>query len=547
MRRSFAAAAAGIVALPLVAGGFLLQSRQVRDGARLFDQVLGYVSDRFVDTLDTGTLYEKAARGLVHELKDPYTVLMSPKELQSFQRTTGGRYGGVGMQIEDQQGLITVSRVFPNTPAENAGILEGDKIVQIDTQSTRGWKLQQVSNTLIGTPGTKVNVKFARPGVTEPIQVRFTRAVIHIPAVPYALMLDNKVGYIPLQQFNETATTEVQRALKRLTAEGARSLVLDLRGNPGGYFDQSQTVSNLFLKPGLEIVSVRGRATEPQTYVSKDEPVAPTIPVVILTDGGTASASEIVAGALQDHDRALIVGTTSFGKGLVQSVFNLDGGYAIKMTTAKWFTPVGRSIQKERKLLPSGEFVEVHPDSLESDSARKARPAYRSDAGRIVYGGGAITPDIIVKPDTLTTPEQALAKALAPKAQEAYVTLSSYALELKPTVTRSFTVKPEWRGEFYTRLRAAGIQIDRAQYDAGSAYIDRLLDRRVSRLAFGDSTAKRREIPDDVQLRRALEILERAPTQQELFVIAARTATASLPPRRSAPDAVVQGGAPAKP
>ena len=547
MRRSSAAAALGIAVLPLVAGGFLLQSRQTRDGARLFDQVLGYVSDRFVDTVDTGALYEKAARGLVHELHDPYTVLMSPKELQSFQRTTGGRYGGVGMQIEDQQGLITVSRVFPHTPAEDAGILEGDRIIQIDTQSTRGWKLQQVSNTLIGTPGTKVNVKFGRPGVTEPIQVRFTRAVIHIPAVPYALMLDNKVGYIPLQQFNETATEEVERALKRLTAEGARSLVLDLRGNPGGYFDQSQTVSNLFLKSGLEIVSVRGRAAEPQTYVAKDNPVAPTIPVVILTDGGTASASEIVAGALQDHDRALIVGTTSFGKGLVQSVFNLDGGYAIKMTTAKWFTPVGRSIQKERKLLASGEFVEVHPDSLESDSARKARPTFKSDAGRMVYGGGAITPDIVVKPDTLTTLEQTLAKALAPKAQETYVALSAYALELKPSVTPSFTVKPEWRGEFYSRLRKAGVEIDRAQYDAGSEYIDRLLDRRVSRLAFGDSTAKRREIADDVQLRKALDILKRSPTQKDLFVIAAQTATASVAPRRPSQGAVVQGGVPAKP
>jgi carboxyl-terminal processing protease len=241
-----------------------------------------------------------------------------------------------------------------------------------------------------------------------------------------------------------------------------------------------------------------------------------------LTDGRSASASEIVAGALQDHDRALIVGTTSFGKGLVQSVFPLEGGYALKMTTAKWYTPNGRSIQKERKLLPSGEFVEVMPDSLETDSARRSRPAFRSDAGRIVYGGGAITPDIIVRPDTLTTAEQKVFNAFAPKTAEVRATLMDYALELKKGVRPDFAVQPAWREEFYRRLQAKNVTLDHAQFEQAGSEIDRLLGNTVARLAFGDSTAKRRSVSDDTQLVHAIQVLRQSQSQKDLFVIAQR-------------------------
>ena len=191
---------------------------------------------------------------------------------------------------------------------------------------------------------------------------------------PIAIMLDGNIGYVPLQQFNETATEELEASVKRLIGEGAKGLILDLRGNGGGYLDQSATVANLFLNKGQEISSVRGRGGIPGSPLRQRPSRRAEIPLIVLTDGRTASASEIVAGALQDHDRALIVGTTSFGKGLVQTVYPLDGGYALKMTTAKWYTPSGRSIQKERKLLPDGSFVEVLPDSMETDSVRKITP-----------------------------------------------------------------------------------------------------------------------------------------------------------------------------
>jgi carboxyl-terminal processing protease len=519
-RRRTALIAAAL--LPIAAGGFLLQSRASTDGARVLDQVLQLVSQRFVDTVSTGALYEKAARGLVKEHNDPYSELFTPKELASFSQQTNGKYAGIGMQIEDQQGAITISKVFPHTPAEAGGVREGDRIAYVDTLSTHGWKTQQVSDYLIGVPGTKVTIKFQRPGVPDLITSTFTRQVIHIPAVPYAIVLDGKIGYVPVQRFNETATDEVESAVSRLAKQGVKGVVLDLRGNPGGILDQSTAMSNLFLKDGQEIVSVRSRTSDTQRYTTSGNAVFPTLPLTVLTDDGTASASEIVAGALQDHDRALVIGTTSFGKGLVQTLFPLDGGYALKITTAKWYTPSGRSIQRERKF-ENGKFVEAQPDSLETEAKKKDRPAYHSDAGRIVYGGGGITPDIIVRDDTLTTAEQTLSKAFAPKTQDVYVTLADYALELSRRAPKEFTVEPQWREEFYRRLTAKGVTIDHAQYAAASRYVDRLLEQKVARYVAGDSTAKRRDLPFDAPLRKAIEVMEKGQSQGDLFTIAAAT------------------------
>jgi carboxyl-terminal processing protease len=522
MRRARIAALTGVLLVPLAVGAFAMQERSAREGSRLFSQVLDLVGSRFVDSVDTGDLYEKAARGLVAQLQDPYSELMSPKQLQGFNTNTAGRYGGIGMRIEEQPGKgITIVQVFHNTPAERAGIREGDLIVAVDTLSTRGWSSRRVADSLTGQPGTKVTVTFARPGATEPIKATFTRAVIHVPAVAYSMQFDGNIGYIPVSGFNETATQEVAAAIRKLQTGGAKALVLDLRSNPGGFLDQALQMSNLFLNEGQEIASVRGRNVDPQTYVAREKPSAPDIPLVILTDQYSASASEIVAGALQDHDRAVILGTTSFGKGLVQTVFNLDGGYALKMTTAKWYTPSGRSIQKERKVNAEGQFVEVRPDSIETDSARKSRPTFKSDAGRTVYGGGAITPDLIVPPDTFTTAEQEYRKATAAKSPDIYVTIYDYAYELKSKVKPDFTVPPEWRAELYQRLKKKGIEIDPKLYEGASHLIDRELELRVARLAFGDSAAKARQLDDDTQLKKALELLRKGQNQKELFTLVA--------------------------
>jgi carboxyl-terminal processing protease len=523
----------GALLAPLLVGGFVVQERGPREGARLFDQVLTLVSDRFVDTVDTATLYEKAARGLVTQLEDPYSELFSPKQLARFSTQSTGRYGGIGMQIENQEGNITVVKVFSNTPAQRAGVQEGDRIVAVDSASTRGWTTTQVSDTLVGDIGTRVWVRFARPGVTEAIEHRFTRAEIHVPAVQYYMLLDNNVGYISLQTFNETAADELTDAVQKLSRQGAKSLVLDLRGNPGGILDQALSISDLFLREGQQIVSVRGRHGQNQSYITRRGSHFPSIPMVVMTNGFSASASEIVAGALQDHDRALVVGTTSFGKGLVQTVFPLEGGWALKMTTAKWYTPSGRSIQKDRTPTQPGTVAQTQAepapdpeqpasDSTETEAVKKNRPIYRSDAGRIVYGGGGITPDVIVPEDTATTAEQEFARAVAPKAGVLRAALYDMALQIKNNggVQPGFGVKPEWRNELYRRLQAGNVTSDRAAYDKAQGLVDRWIGDQVSQLAFGDTGAFRRRIPEDPQLMRALEILKRGSTQKDLFALA---------------------------
>jgi len=537
MLRSRTAAVASLLLLPMVAGGFLLNQDPVRDTPRLLDQVMSIVANRYVDSLGAQDVFAKAAHGLVRELNDPYSELFAPKQSEEFSRSTGGRYGGVGMLLEEQKvgagTSIIVRTVFPHTPAEEGGVMEGDRVVKVDTMNATDVKIDRVSDALRGVAGTMVNVVFARPGVAVPVKLAFKRAIVHVPAVPFSTMLPDKVGYIPLQTFNENTAEEVQAAATKLVSEGARGLVLDMRDNGGGIVDQALAVSSLFLKDGQSIVNVRARNTPDEIERASSAHLATQPPLIVLSDGGTASASEIVAGALQDHDRALVLGTTSFGKGLVQSLFPLDGGYALKITTGKWYTPSGRSIHRERTLLPDGRLVENKPDSLETETSKKSRPKFSSDAGRTVYGGGGITPDVIVPDDTLSTPEQEFLRSLAPKAQAFVTTMNQYAFELKGSPA-SFTVTPAWREELRRRLTAAGVTIDPKYEPTATKVLDRELDRRVARLVLGDAGAKKRALGEDHQLVRAVELLTAARSQDALFA-AGRAAAATSSSAHPAP------------
>ncbi|HVX42182.1 MAG TPA: S41 family peptidase [Gemmatimonadaceae bacterium] len=521
MPRFRTAAAATLLVVPIVAGGFLLQEPPARANALLFDQVMSLVSNQYVDTLPPGTAYAKAATGLVRELHDPYSELFSPKQSEDFNRSTGGRYGGTGMAIIEQApGVVVVDQVFPNTPAEEAGVAEGDRIVAVDTASTVAMSSAKISDLLRGVPGTNVTVTFARSGVPEPIKAKLTRRVIHVPAVSYTAMLGDHVGYIPLQTFNENTADEVAGAVDSLVTAGAKGLVLDMRDNGGGIVEQALQTSSLFLREGEPIVSVRARNQPTEMARSNGRHLALTIPLVVLIDGGSASATEIVAGALQDHDRALLVGTTSFGKGLVQSVYQLDGGYQLKLTTGKWFTPSGRSIHRDRKLLPDGEFVVVHPDSG-ADTA--AAPVYRSDDGRKLYGGGGIRPDVIVPDDTLSTADRDFLRAAAPSAQSINKVLQEYSLALKGSVGREFTPPASWGTELMHRISAAGVKLDPKFDSTAKAFLTHDLAHRVARLSFGDGAAKARELATDHQLAKAVELLSHSTTQAQLLAAASPT------------------------
>jgi carboxyl-terminal processing protease len=420
---------------------------------------------------------------------------------------------------EPTKGTIVVDRVFPNTPAEEAGVREGDHIIAVDTIPTASLEYGKVSDLLRGVPGTPVSVTYSRPGVAEPIKLHFKRRIVHVPAVAYTGMLGDHIGYIPLQTFNENTAEEVQASVDSLTKQGAKGLVLDMRDNGGGIVDQALETSSLFLREGQEIVAVRSRSQATEVVRSTGTHLALSIPLVVLVDGGSASATEIVAGALQDHDRALVIGTNSFGKGLVQSVYQLQGGYHLKITTGKWFTPSGRSIHRERKLLPNGQFVEVHPDSLGKDST--SRPRFKSDAGRVVYGGGGIRPDIVVPDDTLSTVERDFLRAVASKGQAISTVLQDYALQLKGTVARDFTVPATWGPELMRRLSAAGVTIE-PKFDATAReFLTRDLENRVARMSFGDAAAKARNVAQDHQLTKAVELLQRTTSQAQLLAAAA--------------------------
>lgn len=510
---------AGFVAVLVAAfllGGFVAPRAEQQAGPDLFRDVLTLVSTRFIDTLDVSEVYERAAEGLVQELEDPYAALFSPEDMEDFTVAYEGHYAGVGMLIEAQPEGAVVRRVFPSTPAERMGAQAGDRIVSVDGESVRGWPLERISNALKGEPGTDVDVLFLRYGVREPLDVTITRAVVRIPAVPYATLVENDVGYIPLLQFNETAGDEVATAVRQLLDQGAHGLVLDLRGNGGGIVDQAVDIASLFLPEGAPIARQWERASDDRVYTNTTTPLAAAVPLVVLVDGASASASEIVAGALQDHDRAVILGTTSFGKGLVQTAYRVNGGYVLKMTTGKWFTPVGRSIHRERTLV-NGRLVEV-TDSAHFATGRDERPTYHSDAGRVVYGGGGIMPDLVVEGDTLTTPEQQLVAEILPFSPQFSTTVFDYAATLKDQVGDDFVIRQEWRDELFQRLQDKDVDIDRATFDAGASYIDRLLLDRVGRLAFGDGYVKMRDAENDSQLMRAVDIIHEGGTrQQELF------------------------------
>jgi carboxyl-terminal processing protease len=515
MPRFRTAAAATLLVIPIVAGGFLLQESPTRANAQLFDQVMSLVRNQYVDSIPQGVTYEKAARGLVKELNDPYSELLSPKESETFERSTGGRYGGTGMLLGEQApGVIVVERVFPNTPAEDAGVQEGDRVVAVDTTKTTSLAITKVSDLLRGEPGSQVNVTYTRPAVTEPIKLRFVRRVIHVPAVAYSGIFGDHIGYIPLQTFNENAAEEVATAITQLVEQGAKGIVLDMRGNGGGIVDQALKTSSLFLRDGQEIASVRSRNQPSEILKSGGHHLALTLPLVVLVDEGSASATEIVAGALQDHDRALVVGETSFGKGLVQSVYQLSGGYHLKITTGKWYTPSGRSIHRDRQLTLSGALVEVRPDSL-IDSTKK--PAFKSDGGRVVYGGGGIHPDVIVTDDTLTTEERDFIRAAAPQRQAINTVLQNYALQLKGTVQRDFKAPATWSTELIARMNTAGVKLDPKFQTAERTFLTRDLENRVTRLTFGDAAAKARNLAEDHQLLKAIDLLEHSTTQAQLL------------------------------
>ena len=534
MHRSRAVAALAVLTAALVTGGWFLQRGFASDlapggSSALFDHVFERVAQSYVDSIPAKSLYLKAAAGLVDRLGDPYSAFLPPDQLSSLNETTSGSYVGLGVQVDLRDGWLTIMAPVPGSPADRAGIQAGDRVVSVDGQSTNGWNLEQASRALRGRPGTTVTLEIARPGVADRLPFHIVRQDIHVASVRHPMMLTDRVGYAALTIFSDSAADELRNAIGALRRRGMQTLVLDLRGNPGGLLEQGVGVSEMFLNRGQVIVDMRGR-TKAATHDIRNSTsqLWPDLSVIVLVDGHTASAAEIVAGALQDHDRAVIVGAPTYGKGVAQSVFPLgDGDAALKLTTARWFTPSGRSIQKlhEDTTSDTGDSAIAHPDTTHA--------VYHTDDGRAMYGGGGIAPDVLVRADTADS-VLAFQEELGADIQKFRDALTETALAVKSAhgvASPEFTVTAAMRDALWRRLQAKHVALTSAQFAAAAPLVDRLLGGEIARFAFGADAAFRRSVARDTVIATALDLASHARSQHDLLMEAARTTTHVAPSR----------------
>lgn len=401
MKRKIKIGAAAIVVaviMALFAVSFAQNSKDsIYSLVKLSSDIAFKINARYVDELDIQELIYSGIRGMIEKL-DPFSEFLEKKDFDHLMEATSGKYSGLGMTIFLKDDWVTVVSPMEGTPAYRMGLRAGDRVIAIDDQSTKGMSTQDASNLMRGDAGTKVKLTITRPGADEQLEYTIERAVITLKMVPYAGVIHdgkNKIGYIRLARFGEEAENELEEAIARVTAEDIDGLIFDLRSNGGGLLNQAVQVANDFLPKGSEVVYTQGRVSDQnRKHFATSDPKVPDIPMVVLVNEMSASASEIVAGAIQDSDRGVIVGNTTFGKGLVQQIYQLSEGAALKLTTAKWYVPSGRCIQKDsRSTRHPDDLNEVDTTAIDSSKLE----IFHTRGGRIVYGGGGITPDITVE------------------------------------------------------------------------------------------------------------------------------------------------------
>ena len=350
----------------------------------------------YVDDIDAGEIIETGIDAMLKSL-DPYTVYISESEIEDFKFMTTGQYGGIGALIRQNNNYIVIAEPYQGFPAANAGLIAGDKILEIDGKKMEGKKTSDISELLKGQPNTNVVIKIERYGVEKPITIELTRKEVKVPSVPYYGMLENGIAYIILTRFTHGASKEIRDALTSLKKENEiKGIIFDLRSNPGGLLMEAVNISNLFIPKGEEIVSTRGKVAEwDKTYTAPREAMDKTIPLVILVNRGSASASEIVSGAIQDFDRGVIIGERTFGKGLVQTTRELSYNSKLKVTTAKYYIPSGRCIQ-------ALNYSHRNEDGSVGKIADSLVSEFSTKGGRPVFDGGGINPDIIIESEIIS-------------------------------------------------------------------------------------------------------------------------------------------------
>lgn len=465
----------------------------IRKMYELYFKTLDRITNYYVDSVAEGQLIEKSLETLVNSL-DPFSEFMTPDESRDFQIHTQGAFGGIGIQIGLRDNWLTVIAPIDGTPAMKVGLMAGDRIIEINGESTKGWKLSKAVKVLRGDPGTKVRIKVARKGVDKPLEFEITRAIIKIKSVPFYTILKDDIGYVRFTEFTNNSSIQLKDALLSLKREGAKRFIVDVRTNPGGLLSEAVKTASLFLESGKVVVSTRGRtpsSVEVDTSVNMGDAFT-DVPILLLVDRGSASASEILAGAIQDWDRGIVMGDTTFGKGSVQRLFPLDYGYILKITVAKYYTPSGRCIHKSKW----HGFLEDESDTLKTE-----KEFHTLVLKRPVYSGGGISPDIYIVPDTIGG---FIAKLLAKSA------FFNFAVEYKVkhgAIPEKFDLSKEILDEFKDYLRKNGIEFKDYEFKENIDIIKRVLGSNIAEVYFGEKGRYSYLVAHDPIVKKAVSIL----------------------------------------
>ena len=497
----------------------------LRDSLHSFTNVYSLVEQNYAEPMNTDktdkAIYDGAIPGMLHVL-DPHSNFYDPKAYAQMREDQHGKYYGVGMTIQPQptasgKTKIVVLYPFEGTPSYKAGIRPGDEVLTVDGKSTEGMDTAGVATLLKGARGTHVSVTIAREGAARPIVFDLVRDEIPRPSVDLAFLIRPGVGYIRVNSFIETTSREVGDALDNFG--DIHGLILDLRGNPGGLLNEAVNTSDKFLQKGQIVVSQRGRAFPDQVYRATRGEEGPKFPIVVLVNRGTASAAEIVSGALQDHDRALIVGETTFGKGLVQTVFQITENTGLALTTYHYYTPSGRLIQRNYDHVSLYDYYYVRNDDAKTKDKANLEVKL-TDSGRTVYGGGGITPD--EKIDNLK--QNRFQDSLL--IHYAFFNFSKHYLATR-TITKDFEVDDAIMQQFKTFLKDNQIDYTDADVAAANDWIKMNIKRELFISQFGQMQGAKVMAEWDPQIAKSITFLPEAQTLEDHSRVAQKTNTAS--------------------
>src|SRR5215472_14712859 len=472
---------------------------------RDFTKILDLVQSNYAEPVDVDrAVYQGAIPGMLRML-DPHSNFFDARQFALLREDQRGKYYGVGMVIAPRENHTVVVAPYVGAPAYTAGLRPGDVLTKVDDKSTDGLSTSEVADMLKGPKGTVVKITVTREGYTDPLVFTVTRDEIPRHSVDIAFLLKPGVGYIHLSQFNETTDREIADALKQLNANSLDGLILDMRGNPGGLLNEAVAVGDMFLEKNQLIVSHHGRTSAERRYYAVRGNQGMNTPLVILVNNNSASATEIVSGAVQDHDRGMIVGETTFGKGLVQTVTPLSENTGLALTTARYYTPSGRLIQRDYKSI---SLYEYHYERKVPDHPTEVK---LTDSGRQVTGGGGITPDINIPAPKLTKFEENLIRADVFFPYEAGVGgFTRYYLGTRPTINKDFQVDDVVMKDFREYLAKHNVHYTEPEIAENLSWIKRKIKQEVFLSTFGQQEGFKVDLEADPQVQRAVEALPQA-------------------------------------